>query len=157
MKVSKSEDNSTSTILFNQSKNELFKLDNLKVLQRKLKSSWRLEVNREEITGEVLSDVGVFVSAGPREAFSQAELEALKKYLENGGSLLVSLNEGGEKKFQTNINYLLEEFGIMINTDLVVRTHYHRYLLSLLLINFSSFISFITTIFKFWKFPPQKY
>jgi len=39
----------------------------------------------------------------------------LKKYLENGGSILVMLGEGGEKRFNTNINFFLEEYGIMIN------------------------------------------
>ena len=41
------------------------------------------------------------------------------------GSLLVFA--GGEKRFDTNINFFLEEYGIMINTDAVVRTNYHKY------------------------------
>lgn len=28
---------------------------------------------------------------------------------------MVLLGEGGETKFETNINFLLEEFGIMVN------------------------------------------
>lgn len=39
----------------------------------------------------------------------------MKKYLDAGGSLLVMLGEGGETKFETNINFFLEEYGIMIN------------------------------------------
>ena len=35
--------------------------------------------------------------------------------MENGGSVLVMVGEGGETKFDTNINFLLEEFGIMVN------------------------------------------
>ena len=31
------------------------------------------------------------------------------------------LGEGGEAKFGTNINFLLEEYGIMINSDAVCR------------------------------------
>mmetsp|Transcript_34675 Transcript_34675/g.89930 ORF Transcript_34675/g.89930 Transcript_34675/m.89930 type:complete len:87 (+) Transcript_34675:535-795(+) len=38
------------------------------------------------------------------------------------------LGEGGESRFNTNINYLLEEYGVMINSDCVVRTIYHKYL-----------------------------
>ena len=34
---------------------------------------------------------------------------------------------GGEKRFDTNINFFLEEYGIMINNDSVVRTNYHKY------------------------------
>ena len=37
------------------------------------------------------------------------------------------LGEGGEKRFGTNINFLLEEYGIMVNSDCVVRTNYHKY------------------------------
>ena len=50
-----------------------------------------------------------------REKFTETEINHLKKYLETGGSLLVLLGEGGEKKFDTNINFFLEEYGIMIN------------------------------------------
>ena len=35
--------------------------------------------------------------------------------MEDGGSLLVLLGEGGEGSFNTNINFLLEDFGIMVN------------------------------------------
>lgn len=37
------------------------------------------------------------------------------------------LGEGGEKQFDTNINFFLEEYGVMINSDCVVRTNYHKY------------------------------
>jgi intraflagellar transport protein 52 len=40
----------------------------------------------------------------------------MKGYLDSGGSILVLLGEGGEKNYQTNVNFLLEEYGIMINT-----------------------------------------
>lgn len=43
------------------------------------------------------------------------QLEALKHYLDRGGNMLVMLGEGGEMKHDTNINFLLEEFGIMVN------------------------------------------
>ena len=51
----------------------------------------------------------------------------MKKYLETGGSIFVLLGEGGEKRFGTNINFLLEEYGIMVNNDAVVRTNYYKY------------------------------
>ncbi|XP_075210562.1 intraflagellar transport 52 isoform X2 [Lycorma delicatula] len=118
----------SNRILFNQSKNELFKLnDSFKVLQRKLKGTWRIGVNNDEISMEVLVGVSVFVLAGSQEKFTENEFNVLKKYLELGGSILVLLAEGGEKVFQTNINFLLEEYGIMINNDCVVRTHYYKY------------------------------
>merc|ERR1719284_1649164 len=51
----------------------------------------------------------------------------MKDYNAAGGSMLILLGEGGEGKHNTNVNYLLEDFGIMINPDAVVRTVYHKY------------------------------
>lgn len=39
----------------------------------------------------------------------------LKEYLKGGGNVMVMLGEGGEMKYETNINFLLEDFGIMVN------------------------------------------
>ena len=41
--------------------------------------------------------------------------------------LILSLGDGGEGKYNTNINFLLEDYGIMINSDSVVRTSYYKY------------------------------
>lgn len=38
------------------------------------------------------------------------------------------MHEGGEQKQGTNINYLLEQMGIMVNTDTVIRKTYYKYL-----------------------------
>ena len=38
--------------------------------------------------------------------------------MEGGGKLLVLLTEGGEKRLQTNINFLLEEHFISVNNGL---------------------------------------
>lgn len=46
---------------------------------------------------------------------SLSQFEVLKRYLDSGGDILVMLGEGGELKYDTNINFLLEEFGIMVN------------------------------------------
>ena len=79
-------------------------------LQRKLKSSWKVQNNREDasaISLDSLLQARVFVIAGPREKFTETEINHLKKYLETGGALLVLLGEGGEKRFDTNINFLV--------------------------------------------------
>lgn len=47
--------------------------------------------------------------------FFRLQFEVLKKYLESGGDILVMLGEGGESRYDTNINFLLEEYGIMVN------------------------------------------
>lgn len=56
------------------------------------------------------------------------QFDAIKKYVEDGGSVLICMGEGGEARYGTNVNYLLEEFGIAINSDSVVRTVFHKYL-----------------------------
>ena len=38
------------------------------------------------------------------------------------------LAEGGEEKCETNVNFLLEQFGMSVCCDSVVRTVYHKYL-----------------------------
>ena len=38
------------------------------------------------------------------------------------------LGEGGEAKCGTNVNFLLEQFGMSVCADSVVRTVYHKYL-----------------------------
>ncbi len=53
------------------------------------------------------------------------QLEVLKQYLDSGGGLLVMLGEGGEMKYDTNINFLLEEFGIMVNNGECFQCHLH--------------------------------
>uniref|UniRef100_A0A8C1U010 Intraflagellar transport 52 homolog (Chlamydomonas) n=1 Tax=Cyprinus carpio TaxID=7962 RepID=A0A8C1U010_CYPCA len=81
----------------------------------------------EQLTSEKLQAVKLWITAGPREKFTAAELELLKQRLDSGGGLLVMLREGGELKYDSNINFLLEEFGIMVNNDAVIRNVYHKY------------------------------
>uniref|UniRef100_A0A0A9XX95 Intraflagellar transport protein 52 n=1 Tax=Lygus hesperus TaxID=30085 RepID=A0A0A9XX95_LYGHE len=119
---------SEKSIIFDQSKNETFKInDNYKSLHRKLKITYKVDVNKDEITPEVLEEASIFIVPSPKDKFTESEFNTLKGYLDGGGAVLVTLGEGGEKNFETNINYLLEEYGIMINNDSVVRTHYYKY------------------------------
>lgn len=65
--------------------------------------------------------------AGPQAPYTEAECAHMKAYIESGGSVLVVLAEGGEPEFNTNINFLLEDFGMSVNADSVVRTQYYKY------------------------------
>lgn len=38
------------------------------------------------------------------------------------------MNEGGETKLATNVNAMLEQVGISVNSDSVVRKTFHKYL-----------------------------
>lgn len=100
---------------------------NYKKFHRKLKTDFKVSVNKESINTERLQAANLVIFAGPREMYSKDEFEAIKEYLSNGGSVLMMLGEGGEGKHSTNVNYLLEEYGISFNPDAVVRTVYHKY------------------------------
>ncbi|XP_069024240.1 intraflagellar transport protein 52 homolog [Embiotoca jacksoni] len=117
-----------NTVIFNASKKELFTTNNgYKSMQKRLRAQWKIQSIREELTLEKLKGVMLWITAGPREKFTASELEVLKHYLDGGGNILVMLGEGGESKYDTNINFLLEEFGIMVNNDAVVRNVYYKY------------------------------
>ncbi|XP_072862574.1 intraflagellar transport protein 52 homolog isoform X2 [Chlorocebus sabaeus] len=117
-----------STIVFNACKKEIFTTNNgYKSMQKKLRSNWKIQSLKDEITSEKLNGVKLWITAGPREKFTAAEFEILKKYLDSGGDVLVMLGEGGESRFDTNINFFLEEYGIMVNNDAVVRNVYYKY------------------------------
>lgn len=75
-----------------------------------------------------LEGVSLLVFAGPREKFSEDEFGSIASYIRRGGSVLFLLPEGGEDKLDTNANFLLEQFGISVNADAVVRAVYHKYL-----------------------------
>ncbi|KAG7478075.1 hypothetical protein MATL_G00076560 [Megalops atlanticus] len=115
-------------VAINASKRELFTANNgYKSLQKRLRTQWKIQSIKEELSMEKLNGVKLWITAGPREKFTAAELEVLKQYLDGGGDILVMLGEGGEMKYDTNINFLLEEFGIMVNSDAVVRNVYYKY------------------------------
>ncbi|XP_056461624.1 intraflagellar transport protein 52 homolog [Gadus chalcogrammus] len=117
-----------NTVVLNASKKELFTASNgYKSLQKRLKAQWKIQSIKEELSSEKLKGVKLWITAGPREKFTASELEVLKQYLDEGGDILVMLGEGGETKYDTNINFLLEEFGIMVNNDAVVRNVYYKY------------------------------
>ncbi|CAH8593501.1 unnamed protein product [Schistosoma turkestanicum] len=117
-----------NTVVFNQTKREAFNLSqHFTEISKYLKSSWKVVVNKDDITYEHLSIVKLFIIAGATEKFSAAEFDSIRKYLETGGSLLVLMGENGETNYTTNINFLLEQFGIMVNSDTVLRTSYFKY------------------------------
>lgn len=38
----------------------------------------------------------------------------MKAYMESGGSILITLGEGGETRYDTNVNFFLEDYGIAV-------------------------------------------
>ena len=39
----------------------------------------------------------------------------MKRYIDNGGSILLTLNEGGEGRQMTNVNTFLKNYGVEVN------------------------------------------
>ncbi|KAJ3105814.1 Intraflagellar transport protein 52 [Phlyctochytrium planicorne] len=119
----------TPTVLFNISKKETLTPSNgLKHLQRRLRNGFKIGLFKEEMSLSKVSDASMLIFGAPKEKFSMSEFGVLKQYLEKGGSILYLAGEGGEASYNTNFNYLLEEYGIMVNPDAVTRTVYHKYL-----------------------------
>ena len=103
--------------------------------------------NKDEISRDRLADADVIVFGGPRDPFTAAEFAELKAWLNGGGRAMIMLGDGGEKHVDSNMNYLLEEyvllllllilfdlnffvnrFGMTINADSVIRSVYYKYL-----------------------------
>lgn len=52
----------------------------------------------------------------------------MRRYIDEGGRVLVLMSEGGEQKQGTNINAMLEQLGISVNPDSVIRRTFYKYL-----------------------------
>ncbi|KAJ3219095.1 Intraflagellar transport protein 52 [Dinochytrium kinnereticum] len=127
--ASKTGDGATQpVVLFNISKKEALTPSNgFRTLQRRLRGSFKIALSKDDISASRFTDTSLLVFGNPKEKFSNSEFEALKTYLARGGSILYLASEGGEASSATNFNFLLEEYGIMVNADAVVRTVYHKY------------------------------
>ncbi|RZC33129.1 intraflagellar transport protein 52 -like [Asbolus verrucosus] len=133
-----------NTIVFNNSKRELFKLnENFKIFQRKLKIYWKVIINKDEISSQLLQNCTLLILPGAQHPFEEGELSCLKAFVKDGGRILVLLSESSHDD-ASNTNIFLEEFGIVPNmgsseifieliryrgdfSDSLIRTHYYKY------------------------------
>lgn len=122
-------ESASATLCFNCSKSEAFSPQaGLKAWRRKLQGTAKIFINKDPISLERLQEASCYAFACPQECFTAEEFDAMRQYVREGGSLLFMLGEGGERKLGTNVNYFLEEYGVVVNNDAVVRTVYHKYL-----------------------------
>ncbi|EFC50352.1 hypothetical protein NAEGRDRAFT_77715 [Naegleria gruberi] len=125
---SKGSEQSSKTIMFNVCKNEYgTPKNNLQKLYKKLRMEYKTIINEEDFNLEKLKQADLVIFCGPRLKFTEQEFAAIGQYIKEGGSVLFQLGEGGEPRFETNINYLLEEWGVFINSDTVIRTSFFKY------------------------------
>ena len=110
-------------VLFDLSKNETHHpATNFKKLYRRLRSkSLKVQTNKEHLKIDKLRECDLLILGSPRELFSEDEFEALRIFLTEGGS--ISLFGGSE----TNVNNFLEDFGLSVESDAVIRTVYNKY------------------------------
>ncbi len=85
-------------------------------------------VNKQEIGQEQLQGQQLLLLGGPRLPFTGHELQHIRHYVENGGNAMIIMQEGGENRLDTNINAFLEQVGISVNGDSVIRKHFYKYL-----------------------------
>ena len=73
-------------------------------------------------TGSVPDDASVVVVAGPKTDFFPAEIDALKKYLDKQGKLLLMVDppDKADAPQPTNLIALAHDYGITIGNDVVV-------------------------------------
>jgi intraflagellar transport protein 52 len=58
----------------------------------------QLSLLKENITSDKLKKINLLILGGPRASFRDDEFKILNTYLEEGGSILILLGEGGEEK-----------------------------------------------------------
>ena len=121
----------SSRILFSSCKGESHTAKaGFKQLARRLRTHNKTDSleSKDDFTLRSLSSAAIVMFGNPQQKFTAAEFDILKQYLGDGGSIAILSSEGGEARSNTNMNYLIEEFGINVNSDCVVRLSLDKYL-----------------------------
>eukprot|EP00891_Asterochloris_glomerata_P008218 jgi/Astpho2/8218/e_gw1.00122.65.1_t len=124
-------DAGASRLLFSSLKGETHThKTGFKQLFRRLRTLYRPDSldSRDQFTLKGLSEADVVVFGCPKQKFTNSEFSLLKQYIMEGGAVLVLLAEGGEARTGTNINFLLEEFGMMVDSNCVIAASHHKYM-----------------------------
>jgi len=115
-------------VIFDETKGQKHTLQKgFRTLARRLRTKFDqfdLESEPTQISAQMLQNAALLVIANPVMKYTELEFKVLKHFVDAGGSVLVTLSDGGEAP--SNINYFLEEYHIFGNPDGVVRTSYHR-------------------------------
>jgi intraflagellar transport protein 52 len=98
-----------------------------KQFHRKFRTQYKInQWSKDDITADALEGVRAIILARPNKAFEPEEIKVLKKFMEEGGGVMVMANEGKEEQSFQHINKLTDEYGITIAHDAIVRTVYFR-------------------------------
>ena len=82
---------------------------------------------KKDFVLDKIKQSSIFVIGGAKSNFNPQELDILRQFLEEGGSMLIFQGEGGDAKYNTNLNEFLKDYGITFHGDSVVRTSYFKY------------------------------
>jgi len=123
----------------NQKSRDNFTIQNgFKMWNRRIRQSGSKVKSTEDLYEALSCSARLLVLPNPNRKFTTQEFEELKNFTLSGGSILILLSEFGEKTSGSNINYFLEDFGIAVNTDSVIRTSFvkvrKRYLYNFLIL-----------------------
>ena len=122
-------DGGKKTVVFNVTKKESHHPNaGFKKLFRRLRSTFKLSTNKDELTRESFDAADVMVFGDPKELLTGQECDDLKEWLNAGGRAMVMTGDGGDKQSASNLNFLLENYGIHANGDSVMRSVYYKYL-----------------------------
>ena len=110
-----------AAIMFNCSRRELHTPNTgFKQLFRKLRTSFRVDTNKEELSKERLDGVRVLIFGSSTEKLESSECEALRWFLRNGGSVLVMAGDGSHSATGGARNPLLYSDRECVRTPLPV-------------------------------------
>ena len=61
----------------------------------------------------------ILIIGGPKKTFTKIDMDLIRKFTQNSGSLLIMHDHGGDLKNNTNLNELMKIYGIEFNNDLI--------------------------------------
>jgi len=113
-------------VIFFASKNENFRLgENYRTFQKKVKSRFHKIVQlKDELVEEFLPFSKLIILAGTRAPLTMHEVNLLRTYIEQGGSVLVLAEAISQTHYY---NALTQNFGISVVKDSVIRAVFHKY------------------------------
>ncbi|KAF4721609.1 Intraflagellar transport protein 52 [Perkinsus olseni] len=91
-----------------------------------LKNGWHVHhTNNSIITYDTLRGSNLVILPNPQCDFNLEEKDAVAKYINDGGSLLILSNEGGGDASGSINNILQDQYNININNDSLIRPVHH--------------------------------
>ena len=86
------------------------------------RDNYRVETLVLAQQGDVPDEATVVVVAGPATDFFPPEIDALRRYIDGGGTVLFMIDPpaGADSQAPTNLIALIEEFGVRLGNDVVV-------------------------------------